>query len=151
VISFDTNILVYAADKTSGERHTIAASLIERSIRQGSCVQTLQSLAEFFAVITRKANIAPDIAATFVRGWQAVVPVEASIPADLDEAMQAVHEHHIAFWDGLLWATARRIGVRVLISEDFQDGRILNGVRFIDPFAARNASILDRLLPRSAL
>jgi predicted nucleic acid-binding protein len=151
VISFDTNILVYAADKTAGERHTISAGLIERSIRQGSCVQTLQSFAEFFAVVTRKANIAPDIAATFVRGWQAVVPVEASIPADLDEAMQAVREHRIAFWDALLWATARRIGVRVLISEDFQDGRILSGVRFIDPFAARNASILDRLLPRSAL
>jgi predicted nucleic acid-binding protein len=148
VISFDTNVLVYAADKTSGERHAIAADLIERSIRQGSCVQTLQSLAEFFAAITRKANVAPDIAATFVRGWQAVVPVEASTPADLDEAMQAVREHRFAFWDALLWATARRIGVRVLISEDFQDGRILNGVRFIDPFATRNASILDRLLPR---
>jgi len=32
VISFDTNILVYAADKAAGERHRRAADLIERSI-----------------------------------------------------------------------------------------------------------------------
>lgn len=148
MISFDTSILVYAADNRAGERHTIAAGLIERSIRHGSCVQTLQSLAEFFSVMTRKGNIAPDIAAAFVKGWQAVVPVETSIPADLDEALQVVHEHRFAIWDALLWATARRIGVRALISEDFQDGRILNGIRFINPFAAGNAIILDQLIPR---
>jgi predicted nucleic acid-binding protein len=146
VISFDTGILVYAADNTAGERHTIAAYLIERSIHRGGCVQTLQCLTEFFAVVTRKASIAPATAAAFVKGWQTVLPVEESIPADLDDAMQAVHEHQLAFWDAMLWATARRIGVRVLISEDFQDGRILDGVRFIDPFAVRNASILKRLL-----
>jgi len=71
VISFDTNILVYAVDNTAGERHAIAADLIERSIRHGGCVQTLQSLAEFFSAVTRKASIAPDLAATFIKGWQA--------------------------------------------------------------------------------
>jgi predicted nucleic acid-binding protein len=47
----------------------------------------------------------------------------------------------------MLWATARRIGVRVLVSEDFQDGRILDGVRFVDPFAVRNANFIEQLLP----
>ena len=147
MISFDTNILVYAADNTAGERHAIAADLIERAIMHGGCVQTLQSLAEFFSVVTRKASIAPDVAATFIKGWQAVLPVEVSTRADLDQAMQAAHEHHLAFWDAMLWATARRVGVRVLISEDFQDGRILDGVRFVDPFAARNANFVEQLLP----
>ena len=59
MISFDTNILVYAADNTAGERHARAADLIERSIRHGGCVQTPQALAEFFSVVTRKASIAP--------------------------------------------------------------------------------------------
>jgi predicted nucleic acid-binding protein len=147
VISFDTNILVYAVDNTAGERHARAADLIERSIRHGGCVQTLQSLAEFFSVVTRKASIAPDLAATFIKGWQAVLPIEASTPADLDQAMQASREHRLSFWDAMLWATARRIGVRVLVSEGFQDGRILDGVRFVDPFAVRNANFIEQLLP----
>lgn len=74
-------------------------------------------------------------------------PLEASTPADLDQAMQAAREHRLSFWDAMLWATLRRIGVRVLISEDFQDGRILDGVRFVDPFAVRNANFIAQLLP----
>jgi predicted nucleic acid-binding protein len=148
VISFDTNILVYAADNMAGERHAIAADLIERSIRHGGCVQTLQSLAEFFSVVTQKASVASDVAASFIKGWQAVLPIEASTPADLDQAMQAARDHSLAFWDAMLWATARRIGVRVLISEDFQDGRILDGVRFIDPFASQNSTFIEQLLPQ---
>ena len=147
MISFDTNILVYAADITAGERHAGAADLIERAIRHGACVQTLQSLAEFFNVVTRKAGVRFDAAVAFVKGWQAVLPVEPSAPADLDQAILATREHRLAFWDAMLWATARRIGVHTLITEDFQDGRILDGVRFIDPFAVQNANFIEQLLP----
>ena len=56
MISFDSNILVYAPDRTAGERHGAAVDLIERSIRRGNCIQTLQSLCEFFNVVTRKAE-----------------------------------------------------------------------------------------------
>lgn len=148
MISFDSNILVYAADNAAGERHRKAADLIERSVRQGSCIQTLQSFGEFFNVVTRKAGMSAAEAAAFVEGWRAVVVVEASTAADLDSAMRAVNEHRLAFWDAMLWATVRRSGVRILISEDFQDGRTLDGVRFIDPFAARNSTLLDRVLPK---
>ena len=59
--------------------------------------------------------------------------------------MLAARERRLQFWDAMLWATARRIGVRVLISEDFQDGQIFGGVRFTDPFAVRNSTIIDQL------
>jgi predicted nucleic acid-binding protein len=146
VISFDSNILIYAADNTVGERHLRAAGLIERSMRLGNCVQTLQSLGEFFTVATSKAGIAPNRAAAFIEGWCAVILVEPSTAADLSEAIRAAKEHRLPFWDAMLWATARRIGVRVLISEDLQDGRMLGGVRFVDPFASHNSILLDQLL-----
>jgi predicted nucleic acid-binding protein len=100
------------------------------------------------SVVTRKSGIAPEAAAAFVQGWQAVMLAEASTAAGLGAAMWAVGEHRLAFWDAMLWATARRTGVRILISEDFQDGRMLDGVRFIDPFAAHNSALLELLLPR---
>jgi predicted nucleic acid-binding protein len=34
----------------------------------------------------------------------------------------------------MLWATARRAGCRLIVTEDFQDGRELGGVRFVNPF-----------------
>lgn len=147
MISFDTNILVYAADAAAGERHRRAAELIERSIRRGNCVQALQSLCEFFSVVTRKSGIEPGAAAAFIEGWRAVTIVEAAVAADLSEAMRAVREHRLGFWDAMLWAIVRRAGVRILISEDFQDGRVLEGVKIGNPFAERNAALIERALP----
>src|SRR5438309_3043839 len=90
--------------------------------------RTLQSLCEFFSVVTRKSGIEASAAAAFLHGWRSVMPVEASTIADLDEAMRAVEAYGIGFWDALLWATVRRAGVRFLVSEDFQDGQTIEGV-----------------------
>ena len=148
MISFDSNVLVYAADERAGTRHDRAVDLIERAIESGNCIQPLQSLCEFFNAVTRKIGTSPMVAAAFVEGWQAVIPIEAANTSDLVHAMRAVREHGLAFWDALLWATVRRAGVNLLISEDFQDGRTIEGVRIANPFAARNAALIDRTLPR---
>ncbi|MCM0019690.1 MAG: hypothetical protein NBV67_06825, partial [Tagaea sp.] len=64
---------------------------------------------------------------------------------DLDDALWAVEHHKLAFWDAMLWATCRRAGCSVLFTEDFQDGRLLKGVRFVDPFKAKNARYLPKV------
>jgi predicted nucleic acid-binding protein len=148
VISFDSNILVYAADAAPGERHDAAVDLLERAIRRGNCIQTLQSFCEFFSVVTRKFGIETSAAAAFVNGWQSVMLVEAATPADLGEAMRVVALYRIGFWDAMLWATAHRAGVRTLFSEDFQDGQVIDGVRILDPFALRNAVQIEQALRR---
>ena len=147
MISFDSNVLVYAVDRDVGDRHGRATDLIERAIRAGSCIQPLQTLCEFFAVATRKMGMDPRAAAAFAVGWQAVIQVEPPIIDDLAAAMRVVRDHGLPFWDAMLWATIRRIGVDLLMSEDFQDGRILEGVRFVNPFVAHNDALIDRELP----
>lgn len=146
MISFDTNILVYAAAEAEDERHRRAIALVGQATSAQRCIQTLQSLAEFYNAATRRTGIAPDRAAEIVAGWRRVVPVEAANLADLDHAMRAVREYRLSFWDALLWATVRRIGVTVLVSEDFQDGRIIEGVRIVNPFAPDNAAVIDEAL-----
>jgi predicted nucleic acid-binding protein len=148
LISFDTNVLIYAADRDGSLRHDQAAEWLERAMRAGNCVQTLQSLAEFYNALTRKIGVAPHRAAMFVAAWQTVFGVEAAHRADLDHAMRAVREHGLAFWDALIWATAKRAGVNVLVSEDFQDGRIIEGVRIANPFLPENAALIAAALER---
>lgn len=74
--------------------------------------------------------------------------VEYATLQDLAHAMRAVGEHGLSFWDALLWATVRRAGVQLLLSEDFQDGRNIEGVRIVNPFIARNAAFVDGALPK---
>jgi predicted nucleic acid-binding protein len=132
VISFDSNILVYAADREDGERHVAAGDLVERSIRRGNCPDSAVLL-RIPQCGNQQIRIEAGAAAAFVDGSRAVMLVEAATPADLGEAMRAVSVHRIGFWDTILWATARRAGVRIPFSEDFQDGQMIEGVRILNP------------------
>jgi hypothetical protein len=65
-------------------------------------------------------------------------------------ALEAVRVHRIAFGDAMLWASAQRAGVNYLLTEDFQDGFVLRGVTFVNPFHRANDQVIDELvLPRS--
>ncbi len=145
-LTLDTNILFYAADVSSGERHDVALDLVARAAKADS-VLTLQCLAEFYASITRKGTLAPDEAADHIKRWQVVFPVHPASEDCLSDAMWAASEHQLSFWDAMLWATVKNAGCRLLITEDFQDGQMIDGVTFVNPFNAGNATLLNAVLP----
>jgi predicted nucleic acid-binding protein len=145
-VSLDANILVYAL-QADERRHVPARDIVARAIA-ADCIQTLQSMAECFNVLVRKRRFDPTHARAEVERYKASFPVEAATGADLDRAMWATQHHHLAFWDAMLWATARRAGCRMLISEDGHDGRKLEGVTFVNPFNPINIELIDLALPR---
>lgn len=53
ILTLDTNILVYSIDGAAGPRHEIARQIVSRAALRACCL-TLQSVSEFFAVVTRK-------------------------------------------------------------------------------------------------
>lgn len=146
-VTFDSNILVYAIDTEAGAKRSTALDLIGRAV-DADCVFILQSLAEFFFVATRKAGLDAAAGAEFVNGWREIFPVRAAGEGALALAMEAVRDHQLSFWDAMLWATARQANCQLLVSEDFQDGRTLEGVTFVDPFMSGNAALLESALPR---
>ena len=78
--------------------------------------------------------------------WLAVFPVAPNAAIDLAEAMRVLEGHRISFRDAMLWATARRAGCSAILSEDFQDGQVLQGVRFVNPFLRKNDAYVEALL-----
>lgn len=145
-LTFDTNVLVYAADVDAGERHAWAADLVERATRVDG-VLTLQCLSEFFSVMTRRGKVPPKTAAELVGRLTAVFPVVSANEHCLIQAIGAVCSHRMAFWDAMLWAASREAGCRYLLSEDLQNGRTLEGVTFVNPFLSANQALIDKLLP----
>lgn len=143
--SLDTNILVYAVDRESGERHDRSRALLGRAARR-DCILTVQALAEFFHATTRKNLLPLARASAFVRNWLDVFQVASADTVALVDAMDAVAEHRLSFWDAMLWATARQSGCSAILTEDMQDGRRLGGVEVINPFTADSAARLEPLL-----
>ena len=144
--SLDSNVLVHTVDRDAdANRRELALALMARAA-MSDCVLTLQALAEFFAATTRKRLLRPEEASALVDDWLAVFPVAPNAADDLVEAMDARERFSISFWDAMLWATARRAGCSAILSEDFQDGRSLRGVRFVNPFLPENREHIEHLL-----
>jgi predicted nucleic acid-binding protein len=146
MVSFDTNVLVYATASMSDVKVIRARDLVARAMRAASSVLLLQTLAEFSNVAIRKARIPVEDIRRTIDAWRAVLPVQAADDSDLLVALEAVRAHRLAFWDAMLWASARRAGVRHLLTEDYQDGFALQGVMFINPFKRENDQLIDQVL-----
>lgn len=132
-ITIDTNILIYSLDRNHGEKHKLAIKVIEKAIKS-NCILTLQVLCEFYAVTTRKNSLPQKIAQEQILDWQALFPVVIAKTESLARAINATSSHKLAFWDAMLWATARDAGVTILLSEDFQSNRLIEKVRVVNPF-----------------
>ena len=59
------------------------------------------------------------------------MPVTAALTF---RALDAIPKHGLSFWDALIWAAAAENSSGVIYTEDFQDGREIEGVRFVNPF-----------------
>jgi predicted nucleic acid-binding protein len=117
-----------------------------RAMRAASSILLLQTLAEFCNVAIRKARMPVADVERTIAAWCAVLPTQAADNSDLSAALAAVRAHRFSFWDAMLWASARRVGVSHFLTEDLQDGFELQGVTFINPFRTHNDQIIDGIL-----
>jgi len=137
-ILIDTNLLVYFYDSNSPVKQDRARQVLDRLHSQGTGRLSVQSLAEFISVAMRKldppltAPQAYEQASTLIAAW----PVLDLTPQIVLEAARGVRDHELSFYDAQIWASARLNQIPTLFSEDFQHGQTLEGVRFVNPFAA---------------
>jgi predicted nucleic acid-binding protein len=134
----DTNLLVYAFDPSNRDKQARCARLLDVLATTGRGLLSTQVLGEFFRVVTEKIDrrLAPAearrVVAGFADGWP-VLPITAAI---VTEAARGVSEFRLSYWDAQIWATARLNQVGTVLSEDFQDGRTIETVRFLDPLSS---------------
>lgn len=133
-VSLDANILFYTVDADAGELQEKAREVVRRAALSYDCFLSLQTLCEFFAATTRKRKLTTLQAAAQLEDWQTLFPVVAATPASLRLAVRAVEQHSLSFWDAMQWAVAKQAGASLLLSEDLQHDRELEGVRFRNPF-----------------
>jgi len=89
MISFDTNILVYATASAPDAKALRARDLIARAMRTGWTILLLQTLAEFANVAIRKAGIPIEDIRRTIDAWRAVLPIQAADDGDLAAALEA--------------------------------------------------------------
>lgn len=130
----DTNILLYAHDRSSGPKHIHAKELIERLWESGEGVVSTQVLQEFCVNLRKK--VARRLNGKEIRAlvedyfsWEVVVNDQAAIV----QALEIEERHKVSYWDALILQAAGEAGASILYSENLADGQEYGPVRVVNP------------------
>jgi predicted nucleic acid-binding protein len=130
---FDTNILIYADDKSAPAKQRRAVELVAEHRRAGTGVLSLQVLQEYFVAVTRKLHLDAGVAR---RKVELLAEFNVAVP-DLGDVLAAIDLHRLhgfSFWDALVIRAAKQSGCSVLLSEDLQHKREVDGMQIVNPF-----------------
>lgn len=130
---FDTNILIYADDSANRAKQIRAVELVGEHRRSRTGVVSMQVLQEYFVTVTRKLRVDAGIARRKVEllaEFNVVSPELSDVLAAID-----LHRlHGISFWDAMIVRAAKQGGCGILLSEDMQSARQIDGVQIVNPF-----------------
>ena len=135
-ILVDTNVLVYAYDPTDGAKRSQAGAVLRKMMAEDTAVLSAQILGEFFVTVTRKIPSPLTVleAQERITNYLSSAPVYNVTPLIVLEAVRGVHRYQLHYYDALIWATARLNQIPDVLTEDAEHGRILEGIRYLNPF-----------------
>jgi predicted nucleic acid-binding protein len=137
LILIDTNLLIYLYDTSAKEKAAAARQVLDRLDSTRSGCLSVQNLAEFVSASTRKLvpPLSPTEALAQVGLLMRIWPVFDLTPMIVLEAARGLRDYKLAYYDAQIWAIARLNQVNTIFTEDFSDRQVLEGVRFVNPFA----------------
>jgi len=130
----DTNILVYAHDRSAGAKHQRAQLLLEQLWDSGLGVLSTQVLQELCINLRRK--VTPPLLVEEVRmliqdysTWEIVT----NTPESVLQALDIEQRYKTSFWDALILHAAEMSGAAILYSEDLAIGQSYGTIRIVNP------------------
>ena len=138
-VFLDTNVLVYAYDRSAGQKHSIAAQVVETCwVEENGCL-SIQVLQEFFVTVTRKISAPLDLpTARQIVADLAHWRLQAPDVAHLLDAIDLQQTYQLSFWDAMVVQSAVSLGCAQLLSEDLSHGQIFGEVKIVNPFKGLN-------------
>ena len=142
-VALDSNILVYAELEPESDKGRRAADLILQAARDG--LIPIQVLGEFLRAVQRRSPPSFEDAIRQAALYRAAFLTSPTTDAVMTLAAELALAHQLQVWDGVVCAASAKAGAKVLLTEDLQDGRMLEGMRLINPFVSRNDQAIERL------
>jgi predicted nucleic acid-binding protein len=130
----DTNILVYAHDRSAGVKHQRAQMLLEQLWDSGQGVLSTQVLQELCVNLRRKASqpLPVEEVRQLIRDystWEIVTNTAESVLQALDIEVR----YKTSFWDALIFQAAESSGASILYSEDLATGQRYGAIQVVNP------------------
>ena len=134
-VFLDTNIIVYAHDRSSRDKHAVAREIMDYLWESRKGVISVQVLQEYFVCVTQKI-VKPlviknaRIILEYLSNWD-VVANDKYITL---KAIDLQEKYRFSFWDSLVIQAAIQGQARILLSEDLPDGQVVKDLKILNPF-----------------
>jgi predicted nucleic acid-binding protein len=130
----DTNILVYAHDRSTGTKHQRAKKLLEQLWDSGQGVLSTQVLQELCINLRRKAGnpLPMEEVRRLIREYS-TWEVVTNTPESVLRALEIEARYKTSFWDALILQAAEDAGASTLYSEDLAPGQRYGAIQVVNP------------------
>ncbi len=134
----DTNILVYAHDRSAGVKHQRAQMLLEQLWNSGQGVLSTQVLQELCVHLRRKvsAPLSMEEVRLLIRHY-ATWEVVANTPESILQALDIEARSMTSFWDALILQAAESAGASIPYSEDLAVAQHYGSIQIVNPLIGR--------------
>ena len=142
----DTNVLVYARDRSEPDKQRRAAEWMAKLWETGLGRLSFQVIQEYYVTLTTKLD--PPRSTEDAR--DDVVALGAWSPVGIDHrtiegAWDIQDQYGYSWWDALIVASALQSGCRYLLTEDLQGGQVIDTMTIISPFTQEPEKVLAGL------
>jgi predicted nucleic acid-binding protein len=129
----DTNIFVYAYDRSAGLKHQRASKLVAELWQSQRGCLSVQVLQEFYAVAARKLITIAPADLRLILSDLALWRIHAPNAVDVLAAVDLHQRYQVSYWDAMILQSASRLGSSVVWSEDLNPGQVYQGIRVLNP------------------
>lgn len=130
----DTNVLVYAVDRTNAAKNGKAVSIVQAAMRnRQEYIISVQCLTEFANVALRKLSLPPDATLDFLRAFRNIETILLDNEL-VSRGVEIKALYGIQFYDAMMVAAAERSKAGEIWTEDLNDGQTYCGVKAVNPF-----------------
>ena len=130
----DTNILVYAHDRSARAKQERAQKLLEHLWDSGRGVLSTQVLQELCVNLRRKVSrpLPVQEVRQLIRDYS-TWEIVTNTPASVLQALDIEIRYKISFWDALILQAAQSCGASILYSEDLATDQRFGSVQVVNP------------------
>ena len=131
----DTNILVYANDRSEKDKHERAKQIILQGIANENIVVSTQVLSEFYVTVTRKikTRLPVKIAKKEILLLKNIEIIDIDFHCII-QAINISNENKLSYWDSLIIAAAQKAKCNIVYSEDLNPDQTIDSVTIKNPF-----------------
>jgi predicted nucleic acid-binding protein len=133
----DTNLFIHQLEARDDRKSAIADAIIREGVATGNACISYQVVQECLNTVLRKAEVPLDVSGARAYLDHVLTPllrVSAS-PHLYHRGLDIQDRYHFGFYDSLIIAAAMEAECTRLLTEDLQDGQVIETVTVMNPFA----------------